>query len=125
MSPNISKNEAIARLCRERPALKLDSKTTHFANINATKDVWWYDISRKKVTAGQHENLNVLAYDHRTNELHHLRVPTKFLRDNLDKLVVRLDKDTISFELSASKTNFLQDVRPSGGRVQFSQFQQA
>lgn len=124
MSPKLSKSDAIARLCRERPALRLASTTTHFANINASKDVWWYDIPRQKVTSKQHEALDVLAYDHRSDELHHLVVSTKYLRDNLTKLVVREDKDTISLELSASRPHFLRDIRPGGGGLDFVQFQQ-
>lgn len=124
MPPKLSKSDAIARICREHPTLKLESSTTHFASINASKDVWWYDISRTKVTAGRHEALHLLAHDHRCNELHHLIVPTQYFRDNLSRLVVRQDKDTISLELSASRSNFLQDVRPGGGRIHFIQFRQ-
>lgn len=124
MSPRLSKIDAIARLLREHPELDLESSAIHFANINASKDVWWYDIACTKVATGRHDALHVLAHDHRSNELHHLLVPTTYLRDNFDKLVVRVDKDTISLELSASRSNFLQDVRPSGGRLHFAQFLQ-
>lgn len=124
MSPKLSKSDAIARFQREHSTLSLESNTTHFANINAAKDVWWYDISCKEVASGHHEVLHVLAHDHRTNELHHLVVLTKYLRDNLRRLVIRQDKDTIGLELSASRSNFLQDLRPGGGRIQFAQFRQ-
>ena len=122
MPSKLSKSDAVARLSREHPTLNLESSTTHFASINASKDVWWYDISRKKVMAGSHEALHLLAHDHRCNELHCLIVPTQYLRDNLRRLVVRQDKDTISLELSASRSNLFQDVRPGGGRVHFIQF---
>jgi len=102
--------------------LRLEPTETNFASINASKDVWWYDIPRQKVTSQQHEVLHVLAYDHRSNELHHLVVPTQYLRDNLAKLAVRQDKDTISLELSASRSHFLRDVRPGSGRLEFAQF---
>jgi len=122
MSPKLSKSDAIARLRREHPTLRLEPTETNFASINASKDVWWYDIPRQKVTSQQHEVLHVLAYDHRSNELHHLVVPTQYLRDNLAKLAVRQDKDTISLELSASRSHFLRDVRPGSGRLEFAQF---
>ena len=125
MPPKLSKAEAIARLEREAPSLDMSSASTHFASINARKDVWWYDIPCDRVASGRHEVLHILAHDHRNNELHHLVVPTKYLRENFAKLVVRRDKDTISLELSASSTNFLRDVRSGGGRVDFSQFLQA
>ena len=122
MQVKVSKNDAIERLLRENRARGLEKHATHFASINVRKEVWWYDISRKKVMSGQLQALNILAHDHRTNDLHHLVVPTQFLRDNLEKLVIRQDKDTISLELSASRSNFMQDVRSRGGRIQFSQF---
>ena len=124
MPPKLSKSEAIASIRREHPALKLESNTTHFASINAGKDVWWFDIPCKKVIAGHHAVLDILVHDHRSNELHHLVVPTQYFRDNFSKLVVRKDKDTISLELSASSSNFLRDIRPAGGQVAFAQFRQ-
>lgn len=124
MFPRLSKNDAVARLTRKCPTLEIQACTTHFASINAGKEVWWYDIARKKVTAGQHEVLHVLAYDHRSDEIHCLVVPATYLRENLSRLVIREDKDTISLELSASRSNFLQDIRPGGGRVPFAQFSQ-
>ena len=75
-----------------------------------------------KITAGPREGLHVLAHDHRSNELHHLVVPTNYLRENLDKLVIRQDKDRISIALSTSQLNFLQDVRPGGAGIHFAQF---
>ena len=122
MQGKVSKNDAIERLLRENRARGLEKQATHFASINARKEVWWYDISRKKVMSEKLQTLNILAYDQRTNDLHHLVVPTQFLRDNLEKLFTRQDKDTISLELSASRSNFLQDVRSGGGRIQFLQF---
>ncbi|NHQ85396.1 hypothetical protein HA050_04615 [Iodobacter sp. HSC-16F04] len=124
MSVKLSKSDAIARLYREQPNVNLDSNATHFANINASKAVWWYDIPRKKVTSGSHEVLHILAHDFSNNELHYLVVPTKYLCNNLGKLVIRKDKDSISLELSARPSNFMQDIRPSGGHIHFSQFRQ-
>ena len=124
MSVRLTKNEAIARLRSERPTLNISSSSTHFASINASKEVWWYDIPRSKIASGRHDALHLLAHDYRNNTVHHLAVPTKYLRDNLSKLVVRSDKDTISLELSASRSNFLQDVRPGGGRLHFAEFRQ-
>lgn len=124
MTSKLTKSEAIARFLGERPSINLDKSATHFANINAGKEVWWYDIPCAKVKSGRHEALHLLAHDRRTDELHHLVVPTKHLLDNLDKLAIRPDKDTISLELSASRSNFLTDVRPGGKRLPFSQFLQ-
>jgi hypothetical protein len=48
----LSKSEAVARFNRARGAT-LRTGEVHFANINAGKDVWWYDIPRRKVTSGR------------------------------------------------------------------------
>lgn len=43
----------------------LNNKNTCFANINKSKDVWWFDISLKRLETG--EELNLLTYNHRLN----------------------------------------------------------
>ena len=60
-----------------------------------------------------------------TDQLLHLKVPTAFLREKLEGLVVRnagKRKPEITLELSADKDSFLKDVRPAGAGVSFAQF---
>lgn len=60
-----------------------------------------------------------------TDQLLHLKVPTAFLREKLEGLVVRnagKRKPEITLELSADKDSFLKDVRPAGAGVGFAQF---
>lgn len=52
-------------------------------------------------------------------------MPTAFLREKLEGLVVRnanKRKPEITLELSADKDSFLKDVRPAGAGVSFAQF---
>lgn len=122
MHSKISKAAAIERLRRLGGTQELRQDNTHFANINGAKEVWWYDIPLNKVLDGKLDYLNILAYDFRTDDLMHLKVPTEFVKSSLAALVVRDEKQTISLELSAGKTDFMRDIRPGGGKVQFSMF---
>ncbi len=54
-------------------------------------------------------------------------MPTVFLREKLEGLVVRNEgkrKAALSLELSADKDSFLQDMRPAGTNVNFAPFRQ-
>lgn len=118
----MEKREAIRRTNQRYKVAELNNRNAHFANINARKDVWWFDIPLKKVNPGAERILHLLLYDHRSKELHHLRVPTGYIRENLSKLVTRNEKETISLELSTDRSNLFQDVRPTAGGVHFGQF---
>jgi hypothetical protein len=124
MALSIKKPEAIARINRLCGQAGLDDRNTHFANINARKDVWWLDIPLSKISRAGITEINFLLYDQRSDELHYLRVPIGYLRANLGRLVVREDKAVISLELSADQTRLFRDVRPTSGGVQFGQFKQ-
>lgn len=76
MSQRIGKAEAIARMKRRPIGATLSRRNTHFANINSQKEVWWFDVPCSKISVGEVEVINLLLFDHRTNELHHLIVPT-------------------------------------------------
>ena len=118
----MNKSEAIARASKRDGAAGLDSGTTHFANVNSSKRVWWLDIPLEEIKPVGDENINLLLYDGRSDQLHHLRVPTAFLRDNRQRLAARSDKKCISLELSADAGNRFTDVRPTGQGVRFDQF---
>ena len=118
----MEKREAMRRKNQLYRVADLNNGNTHFSNINAAKDVWWFDIPLKKVNAGAERILHLLLYDHRSKELHHLRVPTTYIRENLSRLVIRGEKETISLELSTDRSNLFQDVRPTAGGVRFGQF---
>jgi hypothetical protein len=121
MTAMLSKREAIEAIKRES-SLTLSYRTTHFANVNARKFVWWFDIPVEKFTSDKYVTLDMLMVSTDAKELHHLRVPTIYVRDNLCHFHVRKDKDSVSLELSSLSTNIFQDVRSGSGKMPFLQF---
>jgi hypothetical protein len=121
MATMLSKREAIEAVKRES-SLTLSYSTTHFANVNARKSVWWFDIPVEKFTSDKYDTLDILVASTDAKELHHLRVPTTYVRDNPRHFHVRKDKDSVSLELSSLSTNKFQDVRPGSGKMPFLQF---
>ena len=118
----VEKREAIRCKNQLYKVDELSNRNTHFSNINAAKDVWWFDIPLRKVSPSAERILHLLLYDHRSKELHHLRVPTAYIRETMSQLVTRAEKETISLELSAARSNLFRDVRPTAGGVDFGQF---
>lgn len=121
MNARITKREAIAKVSRAFN-LSLPDATTHFANVNASKSVWWFDIPVKKFTSGRYEAIDLLLVSSNTTSIHHLQVPTAYVRDNLAKFHIRDDKDSVSLELSSRVNQLFQDVRPGSERLSFSKF---
>jgi len=118
----MKRTDAIARVNTKLPTAILKPESTHFANINSQKPVWWYDIDIAKVKSGKYATIFLLAYDGESNQLHVLSVPREHFSENMERFVIREDIGKISFELSALPTNRFQDVRPTGGRVGFAKF---
>ena len=121
MAMKLSKNAAITAINRDSP-VSLRNSTTHFANINSSKSVWWFDISVEKFTSEKYTTLDILVFDNETNELHYLRVPTQYIGENLQKFHVRSDQNSVSLELSSERSNRFQDIRPKSARMPFAQF---
>ncbi len=103
-------------------AKKLSVGSTHFLNLNKKKSVWWFDISLNKIISEVYPDLNLLLYDENSKELHHLKVPTKYLNDNISRFFLREDKQTISLELSSLNGGKFHDVRPKSGKVNLSKY---
>ena len=121
MPHNITKNDSI-RKQQDLYDTILDRKKTHFANVNSRKLVWWIEIPLIKFTSGEYQELDILVFEGGLNILHHLRVPTNYIKDNLPMFYVRKDKESISLELSVDNRNKFEDIRPKSGKMQFSQF---
>jgi len=94
-----------------------------FSNINACKDVWWFDIPLKKLSS--HIEINLLVYDYKARVIHHLCVPINYLKTRLDKLHIREDRKCISLELSTEEYMLFKDIRPRSGKLNFSQYLKA
>jgi len=122
VNTKMEKREVIRRANHQYKVTVLNNRNTDFSNINAAKNVWWFDIPLEKVNSSTERILHLLLYDHRSRELHHLRVPMSYFREHRSQLVVRDKKRTISLELSADSSRLFQDVRPTAGGIRFVQF---
>ncbi len=99
----------------------LDVKHTQFSNINVAKDVWWIDVPLSRLEDDELKQIDLLLFDDRASELHHLIVPTEYLRQHLEELIVRAGKK-VQLELRAKEPNRFQNVKPISSEVGFSQF---
>lgn len=95
----------------------LNRANTHFANINqARRDIWWFDVPLTKVEGPDAEEIiNLLLYNRFSSQIHHLRVPTSYLRENIrtpepSNLRVRRDTKAIDLWLSADNSSLFQDL---------------
>ncbi|AQT11537.1 hypothetical protein H78_04907 [Pseudomonas protegens] len=123
----LDKKQAIARRNQELGGAVLGVNNCHFAELNRNRNIWWFDILVTRLAIGQYEWVHLLLHTPDTDQLLHLKVPTVFLREKLEGLVIRNEdkrKAALSLELSADKDSFLKDVRPAGTGVSFAQFQQ-
>ncbi|WP_047288656.1 hypothetical protein [Pseudomonas protegens] len=123
----LDKKQAIARRNQELGGAVLGVNNCHFAELNRNRNIWWFDILVTRLAIGQYEWVHLLLHTPDTDQLLHLKVPTVFLREKLEGLVIRNEgkrKAALSLELSADKDSFLKDVRPAGIGVSFAQFQQ-
>ena len=118
----MNKAQAIARMVKLGTVSEVVASSIHFANVNSAKDVWWLDIPLAKLDSAGSSKIGLLLYDQRSDQLYYLEVPTFYLKDNLNRLVVRSAKGCISLELSTEAHKLFRDVRPAGGGVNFAQF---
>ena len=123
----LDKTLAIARRNKELGGAVLGTNNCHFAELNRNRNIWWFDLPVSRLAIGQYEWIHLLMHTPETDELLHLKVPTVFLREKLEGLVVRNQgkrKAALSLELSADKDSYLQDMRPAGTNVNFAPFRQ-
>jgi hypothetical protein len=121
MNASITKREAMSAINRTFQ-LALANSSTHFVNVNASKSVWWLDIPVQKFTSGRNETLDLLLVSDDAKTLHHLQVPTAYVRESLSMFHVREDKGCVSLELSSLPNQLFQDVRPRSERLPFASF---
>jgi len=86
------------------------------------KPTWWFDLPIKKITDDKIGYYYLLGKKN-TSDFVILKVPTKFLRDNLEKFDTRY-QGRIRLHLTTEGENRLVDERGKG-RVNFSCFEQA
>ena len=76
------------------------------------KEAWWFDIPIDKVKA-QPDELYYLLCEKENGEFHILRVPNKFLIDNMDQFETRYD-NKIRVHMDAEETARFLDQRGTG-----------
>ncbi|MCL6700569.1 hypothetical protein [Pseudomonas sp. T1.Ur] len=121
----LDKKQAIARRNQELGGAVLGVNNCHFSELNRNRNIFWFDIPVVRLAIGQYEWIHLLLHTPATDELLHLKVPTVFLREKMEGLEVRNQgkrKAALSLELSADKDSYLQDMRPGGTHLDFSQF---
>lgn len=121
----LNKAQAIARRNQELGGAVLGVNNCHFTDLDRKRNIWWFDLPLVRIGVGQYEWVHLLMHNAETDQLLHLKVPTAFLREHIEGLVVRnagKRKPEITLELSADKDSFLKDVRPAGAGVGFAQF---
>lgn len=89
-----------------------------WANINASKDVWWIDIPTKKFFRDFHLILN----DEKNRILHWIFIPSGTFKDPY-RTFRKLREGYISVELSSREANKFVDVKSGGTNFDFNQFQ--
>ena len=86
------------------------------------KETWWFNLPIKKIRANKKKDYYLLgAHNKKKSTFVILKVPNKFLIENLKKFETRYDNKVI-LHLAAYKENRLVDERGKG-RVDFSQFE--
>lgn len=100
----------------------LDVRYVQFSNINVAKDVWWIDVPLSRLSDGDLSQVDLLVFDERSDELHHLVVPTSFLREQVGRLTVREEKRCIRLELNANGPHRFRNVKPISSEVDFDRF---
>jgi hypothetical protein len=93
----------------------VSGKNSTFANVNTAAPVWWLNIPLSKV---EHEGChNLLLYDSRTKELHHLEVRNAYLLSN--KMHFTILRRSLNLVLSAHEPNRFRNVVPKNPGVDF------
>jgi hypothetical protein len=107
---NMNPAEARHRVNQRYHMDVLDRNNTHFSNITQARTEWFFNIPLSKVEGTRAEEIiHLLLYDYRSGQIHHLRVPTSYLRDNMPNLRVRRDTNAIDLHLSTENYKLFQD----------------
>ena len=94
----------------------LDRGNTSFANINASKPVWWININPGKFKSDQH----ILLAKEGDGGLIWLRIESNSFPDLGKVFRVRRDKDCIDLEISSRPPKYMIDVKSGGTEYDFT-----
>ncbi|WP_462174542.1 hypothetical protein [Pseudoalteromonas gelatinilytica] len=76
------------------------------------KDIWFITIPKDLLESNEHLKLALAEPDFKN--FNYLKIPTEFLKRNMNKLSVRLSGDKIDFHINATQTARYKDIRGQG-----------
>ena len=94
----------------------MDGGNTSFANINASKPVWWININSSKFKS----DLYLLLAKEGDGGLIWLRIEGNSFPDVRKVFKVRQDKDCIDLEISSRPPKYMTDVKSGGTEYDFT-----
>ena len=94
----------------------LDGGNTSFANINASKPVWWININPSKFKS----DLHLLLAKEGDGGLIWLRIEGNAFPDVRKVFRVRQDNDCIDLEISSRHPKYMTDVKSGGTEYDFA-----
>lgn len=95
----MKKSEAI-KIANSLYGIDCDQTNSHFSKVNATKPVWWIEVSLKKIQQLKVPFLYFLLQKNTTVRV--LKIPILFLRASINDFRIRNDKHVMCFEINIS-----------------------
>ena len=114
----MDKRTAIARVNENVGYRLLDERNTSFANVNASKAVWWLNISPLKFRS----ELHLLLADDSKNRLTWLRIAANSIPEPAKVFRIRGDNGAVDLGISCLPTNYMLDVYSRGIGYNFSKY---
>ena len=112
----MDKQSAIAMVNGHLGHKLLNQRNTSFANINASKDVWWIDINPRKF----YSDLHILLVKESGSGLIWLRIKGNSISALEKVFKVRQDKGVIDLEISSRPQDYMRDVKSGGTGYDFT-----
>ena len=112
----MDKRSAMDRVNEHCGSRLLDGGNTSFANINASKPVWWININPSKFKS----DLHLLLAKEGDGGLIWLRIEGNSFPDVRKVFRVRQDKDCIDLEISSRPPKYMTDVKSGGTEYNFT-----
>ena len=112
----MDKQSAMARVNGHLGYRLLDGRNTSFANINASKAVWWLNINPKKFKT----DLHLLLAKEDDGGVIWLRIEGNFIAAPENVFRVRQDNGLIDLEISSRSPQYMTDVKSGGQGYNFA-----
>ena len=112
----MNKGSAIAKVNNHLGHRLLDGANTSFANINASKSVWWINVNPNKFN----EDLHLLLAKNGQDGLIWLKIEANTFPDPERVFRKRQDKGLIDIEISSEPSRYLTDVKSGGTGYNFT-----